>query len=80
MQENSTKPRPGTGCAPDAGGVIEPEVLPAYFGPGNDGQVRIGRVHFDRTTTLESPWFWMLVGTALGAAASYFILREKNRR
>lgn len=81
MQENPNKPRPGVGCPPRGGddGVVYPEVLPAYH-PDCDPQLRIGRVSLNRTTTLESPFFWMLLGGAAGAFAAYMILREKNRR
>lgn len=77
MKDNGTSspPRPGTGCP-----VVEPEVMGEalpYVQP-EDG-LRIGRVQFDRTTTLQSPCFWLLLGAAGGGLLLYMILREKNR-
>lgn len=77
--ENHSKPRPGVGCPPDTATAQDLEVLPVYQPDGN-GTVQIGRVRLNRSTTLESPFFWMLIGAAAGAAGAYFILRERNRR
>lgn len=75
MKDNGTHPRPGTGCSP-----VEPEVMPAdYYQPPGGGGLTIGRVQFDRTTTLQSPCFWLLLGAAGGGLLLYLILREKNR-
>jgi len=73
MQENAK--RPGVSCP-----VEEPDVLPIYEQPRHgNGELTIGRVHFDRTTTLQSPCFWLLIGAAGGGLLLYLILREKNR-
>lgn len=80
MQEMPSKPRPGVNCPPDTNGAAQDlEILPAYQ-PDGAGMVQIGRVRMNRSTTLESPFFWMLIGAALGATGAYFILRERNRR
>ncbi len=76
MKENGTGPhRPGAGCP------VEPEIVPEaqpYYDSGA-GSLRVGRVTFDRTTTLQSPCFWLLLGAAGGGLLLYLILREKNR-
>lgn len=54
-----------------------PEAQPYY--DSGAGSLRVGRVTFDRTTTLQSPCFWLLLGAAGGGLLLYLILREKNR-
>jgi len=68
-------PRNGMGCPPDAG----VEVLPDDWAPQRTGDIRIGRVTMCRDTTINSPFFWLLVGGTAGALAVYLVLRESRR-
>lgn len=80
MKENPQ--RRGAGCNP--GGAEEPEIVDdrEYFSTPaapDTGQLRIGRVCLDRNTTINSPFFWLFLGAAAGAAGAYLLLREKRR-
>lgn len=77
MKDN-TPPRPGVSCDASAenGNV---EVLPQDYFPDRPGTVRVGQVCFDRRTTLESPFFWVLVGGASVGVLMFLLMRERNR-
>lgn len=77
MMESRFKdtPRPGMGCSADQPFEVVGEEIP----PARTAEIRIGRVTMCRETTINSPFFWLLGGVAVGAIGTYLIMREVRR-
>ena len=68
---------PGEGMAGEGPAAAEFEVLPPMARA--DPSLTIGRVSFNRDTTLNSPCFWLLGGLAIGAFACWYMTRDNRR-
>lgn len=80
MEMNENFRRRGTGCPPGqaaAGDAIEPEVLPP-MAREHSPTLMVGRVGFNRDTTLNSPCFWLLAGVGIGAIAVWYMTRDRR--
>lgn len=64
------------GCS-TAADTPEFEVLQPMEGSRD---IRVGRVCFDRRSTLESPFFWTLFGIGLGLGIAYYCTSSRDRR
>lgn len=57
------------------GRIFDPEVLPPY---NDDPRVRIGCIEFSRSSVINSPCFWILIGAGL-ALGAYWIIDSRKR-
>lgn len=57
---------------------VVPEVLPPDYSRPMQSAIHFGPVSFSRATTVESPFFWMLLGAGIMGAVCWYASRRHN--